>query len=114
MNFEIKGTSQRFDSRNDFVIAWIKGRTNTIFSTAGFPLPTKKEVLKVLKSDSDLAQSLVKKNIKLDSCHDVVILEQVKNGYEVYDVDRGKKVDAKQYSALNDALEDYVGSWGLK
>ena len=114
MNFSHHSPKKPDFSKEADVIAWFKGEFRNRFDAHGEIRPLKQQVLAMLQSHPELVTEILHQNVDLSGLHDVVIIEKVKDGYDVYVVDRGKKVDVNHFNDLWIAVNEYLKSWALK
>lgn len=101
-------------SGKEYARAWLLGEVELFFNGKTYVFPTREDMMSVLREDPGLVERVVSKNPDIQGTHDVLFLEQVADGYDVYYTDRGAKADVSHFDDLWSALDAYWRYWGLR
>ena len=100
-------------SGKEYARAWLLGKA-TLENSATGNYPAFDDLMFVLRAEPGLAQRLVSTHVDVAHSHDVVYLEQVANGYDVYWTDHGRKVDLEHFDDLYAAAERHLSRAGIR
>lgn len=100
-------------SEEEYARAWLNGEVEEQFGK-GYTRPSLEDVMNVLREEPNLAERFIRRNIDLRHSHDVVYLEEVRDGYEIYVTDHARKVDTEHFEDMWSALAKYFQYLGLR
>ncbi len=97
----------------DYARAWLKKEVPAVNLGPGAIFPAIDDVISVLREEPSLAEQFINASVDARDLHDTFILEKVKDGYDTYYVEYGKKKGLVHHQDVWAALAHHLGSLGL-